>query len=79
MTLKVPASTRKRLHLRSSVVGTATVSVTAAGRRVVTVRLSSRARRALAHVKKVRFSVSAVAVDPSGNRGKAGRAATLRR
>jgi len=79
VTLRVPASTRKRLHLSSTVVGTATLRVTAAGRRVVPVRLSARARRALARVKNVRLTASVVAVDPAGNRGIAGSAATLRR
>jgi subtilisin family serine protease len=79
VTLRVPASTRKRLRLRSSVVGTATLRVTAAGRRVVTVRLSARERRALARIKTVRLTASVVAVDPAGNHGSAAGAATLRR
>ncbi len=79
LALVVDKATARRLHLRSRTIGHATVRLTKAGKRVVTVRLSSRAARALSRAAKVRVLASAVAVDGAGNRRNAQRAKTLHR
>jgi hypothetical protein len=75
----VDKATARRLHLKSRTIGHATVRLTKAGKRIVTVHLSSRAARALSRVSKARVVVRAVAVDPSGNTRHAQRTKTLHR
>jgi subtilisin family serine protease len=77
--LQVDRRTQRRLHLRSRVIGRATVRLRAAGRRTVTVRLTAKARRALRRTSRVRVVARAAAVDLAGNRRGVSRAATLRR
>jgi thermitase len=77
--LQVDRRTQRRLHLRSRVIGRATVQLRAAGHRTVTIRLTARARLALRHTTRVRVVARTVATDLAGNRGNASRAATLRR
>jgi subtilisin family serine protease len=77
--IQVDRRTKKRLHLRSTVLGRATVVLRAAGRRTVSVRLSSRARRALRHVARLRVTARATAIDAAGDRSSISRLTTLRR
>jgi subtilisin family serine protease len=77
--VQVDRRTRKRLHLRSGVIGRASVRLRAAGRRTATVRLTARARRALRRTTRVRVVARALATDLAGNRRNASGAATLRR
>jgi len=77
--LEVDARTAKRLHLRSRVLGRTTVSLSAAGHRAATVRLATKAARAVRSLSRLRVVAHAVATDAAGNRRGAERAATLRR
>jgi subtilisin family serine protease len=69
--LRVDARTARKLHLttRSSAVtiATGTASLTKAGRVSVTVRVSARAKRALARLRSVKVSLRATATDAAGN------------
>jgi subtilisin family serine protease len=77
--VRVDARSARRLHLASRTIGHTTVRLTAAGRRAVTVHVSARAARSLRSATRLRVVARAVAVDASGNRRGAERAATLRR
>jgi subtilisin family serine protease len=77
---RVDARTARRLGLgrRAATIARAESRLTRAGRRALSIPLSARARRALRGASRVRVTVTAVAVDPSGNRRAASSAATLR-
>jgi thermitase len=77
--VRIDARTARRLHLTSRTIGRASVRLTAAGKRAVTVRVSARTARALRSASGLRVVARAVAVDASGNRRGTERAATLRR
>jgi subtilisin family serine protease len=77
--VRVAAGIQRRLRLPSPVLGRTTVHLTAAGQRMVAVRLSARARRAFRRVTRLRVVASAIAFDAAGNRGVAQDSATLRR
>jgi subtilisin family serine protease len=69
--LRVDAKTAKKLHLttRSTAVtiATGTASLTKAGRTPVRLRVSAKAKRALARVRSVKVSLRATATDAAGN------------
>jgi thermitase len=77
--LRIDARSARRLHLSSRTIGRASVRLSAAGKRAVTVRVSARAARALRSASRLRVVARAVAVDAAGNRRGTERAATLRR
>jgi thermitase len=69
----------RRLHLASRTIASASIRLGAAGRRVVTVRLSGRVARALRSAVRLHVVAHAVAVDAAGNERGAESAATLQR
>jgi phosphodiesterase/alkaline phosphatase D-like protein len=73
----LPAKLAKRLHLRRTI-GSARRSVGAAPT-VVSVRLSRKARRALARLRRVPLTVSVAATSADGGRAAATRRATVQR
>jgi subtilisin family serine protease len=75
---QVDRRTKKRLHLRSAVLGRARVSMRAAGTRTVTVKLSKAARRALKGKKRVRITVRATASGANRESSAITRKTTLR-
>ena len=77
--VRIDASTARRLHLASRTIGRFSVRLGAAGRRAVTVRLSTRVARALRGASRLRVVARAVVVDASGNHRGTERAVTLRR
>jgi subtilisin family serine protease len=77
--VRINASTARRLHLASHAIGRVSVRLSAAGRRAVTVRLSTRVAGALRAASRLRVVARAVAVDAAGNHRGTERAATLRR
>jgi hypothetical protein len=77
--VRVDARSTRRLDLPSRIIGRASVRLTRAGRRAVTVLVLSRAARALRSATRVRVVARAVAVDASGNRRGTERTATLKR
>jgi hypothetical protein len=77
--VRVDARSARRLHLSSRTIARASVRLTRAGHRAVTVRVSSRAARALRSATRVRIVARAVAVDAAGNHRGTERAATLKR
>ena len=81
--LRVDARTAPKLHLttRSTAVtiATGTASLTKAGRTSVTVRLSAKAKRALARLRSVKVSLRATATDAAGNRRTRAKTLTLTR
>jgi subtilisin family serine protease len=77
LTLRIDARTAKRLRIARAV-GSASVTLTTAGAKAVTVRLTSSARRALARARNVKAAVSATATDAAGNRSSTSRRVTLR-
>jgi hypothetical protein len=77
--VRIDARSARRLHLTSRTIGRASIRLTAAGRRAVTVRVSARVARALRSASRLRVVAAALAVDAAGNRRGTERAATLRR
>jgi thermitase len=77
--VRIDARSARRLHLSSRTIGRASVRLTRAGKRAVTVHVSARAARALRAATRLRVVARAVAVDAAGNRRGTERAATLRR
>jgi thermitase len=77
--VRVDGRSARRLHLSSRTIGRASVRLTRAGKRAVTLRVSSRVARALRAATRLRVVARAVAVDAAGNRRGTERAATLRR
>ena len=77
--VRIDARSARRLHLSSRTIGRAITRLGAAGRKTVTVRLSTRAARALRTTARLRVVAHAVAVDAAGNRRGTERAATLAR
>jgi subtilisin family serine protease len=81
--LRVDARTARKLHLttRSTAVtiATGTASLTKAGRTSVTVRISAKAKRALARLRSVKVSLRATATDAAGNGRTRAKTLTLTR
>jgi subtilisin family serine protease len=77
--VRIDATTSRRLHLASRIIGRVSVRLNAPGRRAVTVRVSTHVARALRAASHLRVVARAVAVDASGNYRGTERAATLRR
>ena len=80
--LRVDKRTAKRLRLgaRTTRVGRASFALAASGKRVVRVRFTSRAKRALARARSVTLTVRAVVASPKGTqRVTLSRKATLKR
>jgi hypothetical protein len=81
--LRVDARTARKLHLttRSTAVtiATGTASLTKAGRTSVTVRISAKAKRALARLRSVKVSLRATAIDAAGNGRTRAKTLTLTR
>jgi subtilisin family serine protease len=70
---------RLRLGTRTTVIGRVSSTLAVGPRRAVTIRLSSRARRAVGRVSSVAVSLPARASDPSGNARSVTRRVTIRR
>jgi subtilisin family serine protease len=77
--VRIDARSARRLHLSSRTIGRASTRLDAAGRKTVTLRLSSRVASALRATRRLRVVAHAVAVDAAGNRRAAERVATLPR
>jgi hypothetical protein len=81
--LRLDARTAKKLHLttRSSAVtiATGTASLTAAGNAKVRVRPTSKAKRALKRMHRLKVSVRATATDAAGNARTRSRTVTITR
>jgi hypothetical protein len=69
--LRVDGRTAKRLHLSKTAaavqIGTGSATVTKAGKKAATLRLTSAAKRALARVRNVKVALRATATDAAGN------------
>jgi subtilisin family serine protease len=70
--LRVDGRTAKRLHLSKTgaavvQIGTGSATVTKAGKKAATLRLTSAAKRALARVRNVKVALRATATDAAGN------------
>jgi len=78
--LTVSRATARRLHLgRRTVIGRATAKLSAGRRRVVRVRLTKAARRALRHARSLRVSVRVTASDAAGHVATVPKAVRVRR
>jgi subtilisin family serine protease len=69
--LRVDGRTAKRLHLSKTAaavqIGTGSATLTTAGKKAATLRLTSAAKRALARVRNVKVALRATATDAAGN------------
>jgi subtilisin family serine protease len=69
--LRVDGRTAKRLHLSKTAaavqIGTGSATLTKAGKKAATLRLTSAAKRALARVRTVKVALRATATDAAGN------------
>jgi hypothetical protein len=70
--LRVDGRTAKRLHLSKTgaaavQIGTGSATLTKAGKKAATLRLTSAAKRALARVRNVKLALRATATDAAGN------------
>jgi subtilisin family serine protease len=75
--LSIDQRVAKRLRIPRSI-GSGSIMLTGAGSKAVTVRLTSKARRALARARNVKATLSATATDAAGNRSSMSRRLTLR-
>jgi hypothetical protein len=81
--LRVDARTAKRLRLGRGTtavrIATGRATLTSAGTKRATLRLTAKAKRALARVPRLRATVRATATDAAGNARTRGRTVTLSR
>jgi subtilisin family serine protease len=79
--VRLDARTAKKLHLKATTsdVRIATGSASAGRTATVTLKLTSAAKRALAHAGSVKATITATAADAAGNRGARSRTLTIKR
>jgi hypothetical protein len=78
VTLKIPRSVARRLHLKT-IVGRATVRISGSASKRVRIRLTRSARKALNDVKSVALTLAGSASDGAGNRSSARKKIAVKR